>query len=477
MVVADSLKWVYTNLQKKNKLLLRGTQVNITEIRKSFVGYYENMGYQLLPSAPMIDPSIPMSFVMSAGLVQVENSISKSVNRIGNRFVLVQDCFRHFDLEKVGTDDVHLSLFEMPGAFVFGPDGKNDTVQRMWTLATQILGIPRDCIWVTYFTGGQIKSNYLPEDSITRQAWIDIGVSENRIIGLGTESNYWVQGKGIEDVSSSKKCGPNTELFFDRGEEMTCSAHCMPGCKCGRFVEFSNSLFISSEFLAGNDQIQPLANPFTETVIGAERVSMIHQKTRSVFEIEEFLPILNTIHKLAHVKGLSESWILPSERVIADHLRGLLYLVASGAPPPGKNGRERIVKMLVRRVITRLIILNINVPKYIPILVGSIANHILGVQYKDLVSRLLIDYFLSEYEKFMATVQRGKRQLMKFVEENNGNPPTSEQIWHLEKKWGLPSLLTELMLHQQGSGSAALKQKAILKSARDSIQEGSVLGG
>jgi alanyl-tRNA synthetase len=426
--------------------------MNTAEVREKFVEYYKGLGYQSLPSAPMIDPSIPMSFVMSAGLVQVENSISKSVNRVGNQFVLVQDCFRHFDLEKVGTDDIHLSLFEMPGAFVFGPNGKNGTVQRMWELATHILGIAKDRIWVTYFAGGQIKNNFLPEDSITRQAWTDLGISENHILGLGTESNYWVQGKGIEDTSSSKKCGPNTELFFDRGEDMTCSEHCMPGCKCGRFVEFSNSLFISSEILAENDQIQPLINPFTETVIGAERVSMIHEKTRSVFDIKEFRPILNTVRQLARVNDLPEAWILPSERVIADHLRGLLYLVASGAPPPGKNGRERIVKMLVRRVITRLIILDINVPKHIPVLVGAIADSIFNIEHKDLVSLLLIGYFLSEYEKFMATVQRGKRQLMKFLEESNGNLPTSEQILHLEKKWGLPSLLTELIMQKKASG-------------------------
>ncbi|HEX5838391.1 MAG TPA: alanine--tRNA ligase-related protein, partial [Anaerolineales bacterium] len=181
--------------------------MNIAEIRQSFVGYYEGMGYQLLPSASMIDPSIPMSFVMSAGLVQVENSIAKAAKRDGNQFVLVQSCFRHFDLEKVGTDDIHLSLFEMPGAFVFGPDGKSGTVQRMWTLATQILGIDKDRIWVSYFKGGEVKGQHLEEDKATYQAWMDIGIDRNHIVGLSADNNYWLQRKGIEELGLSQKCG------------------------------------------------------------------------------------------------------------------------------------------------------------------------------------------------------------------------------------------------------------------------------
>ena len=451
--------------------------MNTAEVRQRFVGYYENMGYRLLPSAPMIDPSIPMSFVMSAGLVQVENSLVRSTTREGNQFVLVQNCFRHFDLEKVSTDDTHLSLFTMPGAFVFGPNDKASAVTKMWTLATTVLGLQKENIWVSYFKGGVVCGNYLPEDSITRRAWLDVDISEIHIIGLGTDNNYWIQGNGIEDTSITRKCGPNTELFYDKGREQACGNDCKPGCICGRFIEFSNSLFICSEIKQNSGYILPLENPFSETVIGAERVSMIHQKASSVFDIEEFQPILETIHKLVHVNHLPESWILPSERVIADHLRGLFYLVASGAPPPGKNGRERIVKMLVRRVITRLIILNIDVLKYIPVLVTSISNSISDIGNKDAVSGVLIGYFFSEIEKFMKTIQRGKRQLLKFLKENNGNLLSNQQILCLEKKWGLPSLLTELVLSQQGLGFAEIKYQVALKTTINNSQESSVVGG
>jgi alanyl-tRNA synthetase len=437
--------------------------MDIADIRHRFVRYYEDMGYQLLPSAPMIDPSIPMSFVMSAGLVQVENSISKIAYRQGNQFVLVQNCFRHFDLDKVGTDDIHLSLFEMPGAFVFGPDGKNGTVQRMWTLATQILGIEKDLIWVSYFEGGEVLGEYLPEDKITRQAWVEAGVLDQQIIGLGPDHNYWIQGKGIENISISRKCGPNTELFYDRGREKACSPECNPGCRCGRFVEFSNSLFICSEILNSSEHIQPLINPFTETVIGAERVSMLLQNLPTIFEIDEFQSIISLIQEM-HSSSLPKALIKTCERVIADHLRGLYYLVEGGAPPPGKNGRERIIKILIRRVITRLLVLDIRPEKAIPLLIDAISKSVPDSGTRIRTRTTLLSYFQAQLDRFTETISRGQRELVQLLKGNDGHTLTGQQIYYLEKKCGFPSLLTDLSLRKQGLIFADTEYQNCLKA-------------
>jgi alanyl-tRNA synthetase len=441
------------------------------EIRERFTDYFENMGYQSLPRAPMIDPSIPMSFVMSAGLVQVENSLAKSSNRGGNQYVLVQECFRHFDLEKVGTDDIHLSLFEMPGAFVFGPDGKSGTVRRMWTLATSVLGLEKEHIWSTYFNGGQVLDDNLPEDIETRNAWRNSGIPENHIVGLGTDHNYWIQGKGIDDASISKKCGPNTELFYDRGIERTCSKDCKPGCKCGRFVEFSNSLFICSEISRNSKSIQPLDNPFTETVIGTERVSMIRQKAASVFDTREFRPILDTLREYSNYEISSESLIAQSEKVIVDHLRALFFLISDGAPPPGKNGRERIIKMLIRRVITRLLVLGINTMQCIPLLTISVSKTITekNQEEKERVGSLLIAYFQKEFQRFIKTIERGKSQLIQILDKNNGNTLSGAHILYLEKQWGLPSLLTSVVLRKRDLVFEESEYREVLSIANDSF--------
>jgi len=367
------------------------------EIRRRFVKYYRGLGFHLLPRAPMLHPSIPMSFVMSAGLVQIETSLAQIKDRPGNQFILVQECFRHFDLDKVGTDDIHLSLFEMPGAFVFEPNGRARTIHRMWTLATSVLGIDKSRIWVSYFRGGKVLDDHLPSDTATRRAWIELGVPENHLVGLEADDNYWVQGGGIDGMDRLRKAGPNTELFYDRGPERACGSDCRPGCKCGRFVEFSNSLFICHELDSHGGPLRQAAEPFSETVIGTERIAMILQGAHSVFETDSYRPVIDTIHSFAHAPSLPEPLITDCERVIADYMRALYVLIKDGAPPPGKNGRERIIKLLIRGVIARQIILGIESKEFLSALAGCISQTIHGnLQGAPAKEQRLYSYFSAE---------------------------------------------------------------------------------
>jgi alanyl-tRNA synthetase len=407
------------------------------------------MGYRLLPRAPLLDPSIPMSFVMSAGLVQVENSLSREQNRKGDQVVLVQECFRHFDLDKVGNDDSHLSLFEMPGAFAFGLQDKEVVIRRMYQLATEVFGIRKNYIWATYFKGGEVQNHHFQEDVAARHAWLQIGVPENHLIGLGPENNLWVQGKGLNGSELPRKCGPNTELFFDRGEDKACGVDCRPGCKCGRFLEFSNSLFICSEFDEDNHFLYSLANPFTETVIGTERVAMILQNVDSVFDTDGYRSLIETIDRFVKRSDLSR--VIPAyTRVIADHLKGLYFLIADGAPPPGKDGRARIIKMLIRRVITRQIVLGIESELFLTTIIKTISCGLPpSVQMREIQERF-VSYFDSESQHFKRTIAQGHIQLIKLLKENGGRTLSGSQIVFLEKKCGLPTLLIGMILQKQG---------------------------
>ncbi len=419
-------------------------------IRQRFVKYYEGLGYQQLPRAPLLDASIPMSFVMSAGLVQVETSLSQSPRRDGNQYVLVQECFRHFDLDKVGSDDVHLSLFEMPGAFEFGPNGKTETIRRMWRLATMVLGVNRERIWVSYFKGGDVMGNPMPEDDLARRAWLEVGVPEERVVGLGAESNYWIQGNGIEGSAPPRKCGPNTELFYDRGRERACGADCRPGCKCGRFVEFSNSLFICRELGPDRRSFLPMNDPFTETVIGSERVAMILQNAPSVFDTDLYQPIIESIRAFVRADDLPAALAAASERVIADYLKGLYCLVADGAPPPGKDGRQRIIKMLIRGVITRQLLLGIQSPNFLPVMLDCVSQNVSSVCCDPWVKARLLAYFTAETERFSKTLARGQRCFQRLLHKNQGQTLTGCQIAYLEKEWGMPHLITRVELDRRG---------------------------
>jgi alanyl-tRNA synthetase len=429
----------------------RGLVMRTSEIRQRFIDFYEAENYRLLPRASMLDDSIPMSFVMSAGLVQVEQSLAKENTRDGNKYVLVQDCFRHFDLDKVGTDNLHLSIFEMPGAFEFGSGGKKvDTVKRMWRLATSVLGISKERLWASYFGGGTVLQDWLPPDSTVYQAWLDVGMSSDRIVDLGVSGNYWIQGKGIDDVGATRKCGPNTELFYDRGDDLSCGMDCQPGCSCGRFVEFSNSLFIKYQIDENNNALTPLADPFSETVIGTERVAMILQGEESVFDIGSYSSIIDTIHRFVDVNGYDNSRVVASERVIADHMKALYLLVADGAPPPGKHGRNRIIKLLVRGVLTRQLFLNIASENFISDVLNCISDKFQKVSDSYAIQKRTEKYCWDQRKRFLKTVERGHGKLLKMVEDNGGSTLSGAQVIELEKVVGLPSLLTAKALWERG---------------------------
>ncbi|MDC0835562.1 alanine--tRNA ligase-related protein [Geitlerinema sp. CS-897] len=474
----------YKNVQdilSSQHLCHNSSQWNSTyRIRQRFLQYYQALGFQVLPRAPMIHPSIPMSFVMSAGLVQVEMSLARSQLRSEGKFVLVQDCFRHFDLDSAGRDETHLSLFEMPGAFVFGQGVKKLTICNMWKLATEVLKIDRDRLWVSYFAGGELEGNQLPADSETYEAWRDIGISEERLVGLGIDDNFWQQSQESKNArgfrEKTKKCGSHTELFYDLGTDRNCGTNCKPGCKCGRFLEFSNSLFISHEIDTDTGKIISLKNPFTETVIGTERVATILQGVSSIFETTEYAAIVDIVRQYSQFNSLPDKMVRESERVITDRAKALCFLVADGAPPPGKNGRQRIIKLLARHTIARMQILGIDEKIFWPVILSSIFKQFKPARMslsdpksqEDVLQRVL-SYVKSESERFHKTIQRGYREMDKILQNRPYCNPIEPYLVKIEKEWGLPFPLIALQLYQKNVSFSEEAYCEVLKSWKNGI--------
>ncbi len=400
------------------------------EISDRFIQYYQDIGFELLPSASLLDPAIPMTFVMSAGLVQVETSLGQLGHTNGNTYVLCQKCFRHFDLDSIGQSAVHLSLFEMPAAFTFGMNNKATTIERMWNLVTGVLGIDPARLWVTYFAGGTKGGHEFPPDTETQKAWKQIGLPEERIVALGPGDNFWLQGGGID-------------------EKLRCSAGCRPGCRCGRFIEFANSLFIFAEVDEETGTLRIMERPFDETVIGAERVAMISQGKDSVFEIDCIRPLVDKVQSFCNGLEANDS-TERAKRIISDYVRALLFLTADGAPAPGKGGRQRIVKLLIRGVLTQQKLLGISTPDFLPELVDTIVATC-SKRYPEVNSgrKLLLDYFASESVRFEKTMQRGFRHLDHLLQASR-KAPNGEQIIDLVKGHGLPLPLIEERLRQRG---------------------------
>lgn len=433
------------------------------EIRQSFVAYYRSLGFLVLPRAPILHDSVPMSFVMSAGLVQIETALAQLAERASNTYVLVQECFRHFDIEKVGADAYHLSLFEMPGAFRFGIEGQSTVIEQMWQLATGVLCIPPDRIWISYFDGGTYSGHTLTADELTFTTWRQLGVQPHRLVGLGLEGNYWRQSGILGGDGQLRKCGPHTEMFYDRGAPLACSAECRPGCACGRFMEFANTLFISHHYDPKTNELIPLAEPFTETVIGTERVAMISQRAAAVFDIDSYRPIIECIRQFTPANHLPENLRTASEQVIADHLRALYVLVADGAPPPGKDGRGRIVKRLIRGVATRRILLGIDSQEFLPAAIRQIARSFAGSESAPASPEAtLLDYFATETARFIRTIEQGRRRLRQFVRRDRRQLLAGHEVVFFEKQCGLPRPLLDTFIKQEGASFSEAEYRSAL---------------
>jgi alanyl-tRNA synthetase len=258
-----------------------------------------------------------------------------------------------------------------------------------------------------------------------------------------------MQGGGIDGQESNRKCGPNTELFFDRGESLRCGAECRPGCRCGRFIEFANSLFIFAEVDEETGTLHLMERPFNETVIGTERVAMILQGKPSVFETDCLQPLVDKVQFFCN--GLESNDLTErAKQIISDYIRALLFLVTDGAPPPGKGGRQRIVKLLIRGALTQQRILGISDSAFLPELIDTIiATH--SEQYPELAGgrQPLLDYFACERVCFEETLQRGYRQLERMIQTDQ-RAPNEDQLVDLVKRHGVPLPLIEAALRQRG---------------------------
>jgi len=366
--------------------------MNCQEIRHRFVDFFAEQQFQLLPAAPMLHPSIPMSFVMSAGLVQVETVLSELNLQQDQCFTLIQNCFRHFDLDTVGTTPTHLSLFEMAAAFRFGTQERQAALTDIWQFATEVLKIDKQRLWVSYFKGGELNGSVLNKDEQTYQAWQDLGVSAERLVGLGIEDNFWLQSDSLKHQDSPpRKCGANTELFYDRGSQHSCSISCTVGCRCGRFVEFANTLFIAYQINPITEQVEEMATPFVETVVGIERLAMILQGVDSVFAIDRYQTLIN-----AMLPFVTSTLVLNLQKnhleVIADHLRALCVLIRDGAPAAGQGGRRRLMRKLIRGVAMRQFILGVDTDDFLPSMINVI-NKVFELNLSLSVTQRIQDYF------------------------------------------------------------------------------------
>ena len=422
------------------------------EIRSSFLEFFEERGHQRVPSAPVFPKDDPTLLFANAGMNQFKDVFLGTGTRDYKRAVDTQKCIRvsgkHNDLEEVGRDSYHHTLFEMLGNWSFGDYFKKDAIVWAWEFLTEVLELPKERLWVTVFGGNESVAADEESESLWREL---TDIAPERVLRFGAKDNFWEMGE-------TGPCGPCTEIHYDRGtpdDDPEDGANPAIGVNAGneRFIELWNLVFIQYDRKKGGDLV-PLSSQHVDTGMGLERVVAVIQGQSSNYDTDLFQPIfaqLETLCQRAYTRSSSDADV--AFRVIADHIRALCCAIADGALP-GNEGRGYVLRRLLRRA-SRFGRQSLGMTRpFIYKLVPAVET-ILGDVFPEIAQRrdhieLLIE---AEEKSFSLTLDKGIvrfEELASRVEKEGSQTISGEEAYDLYATYGFPHDLVELMARERG---------------------------
>jgi len=427
------------------------------EVRAAFLSFFEQRGHKVIPSSSLIPRGDPTLLLTSAGMVQFKPYFLGEASPPSPRLASCQKCFRTTDIESVG-DPGHLTFFEMLGNFSIGDYFKREAIDWAWEFVTQRLGLPPQRLWITIFLDDDESFGY----------WREVGVPEERLLRFGEEDNFW------GPAGDSGPCGPCSEIHYDFGEEFGCGKpSCGPNCDCGRFSEIWNLVFTQyNQDKEGRRTLLP--KPNIDTGMGLERTAAVVQGKTSVYESDLFVPLLECISKLAKVKYGSDNAVDNAMRIIAEHSRGIAFLIADGVIP-SNEGRGYVLRRLLRR--TALFGRRLGLDK--PFLAETARTTVeqMGHIYPEIVQRqdFIIKAIELEEARFSDTLDIGLELLDGIMAEaasKGGNEISGEQAFKLYDTYGFPIELTTEIAADRGFSVDLEGFEREMKKQREQARKG-----
>jgi len=413
-----------------------------TEIRKTYLSFFEERGHKIVPSASLVpsahDPSVLLT---TAGMQPFKPYFLGREKPPAPRLADVQKCFRTTDIEEVGNTARHLTFFEMLGNWSFGDYFKEESIPWGWELSTQGFGMDPERIWVTVFGGDEELGLGPDEEAI--EIWRGVGVPDERIVRLGREDNFWQGGP-------TGPCGPCSELYLDRGPEFGADGE-RPGDDTDRFLEFWNHVFMSYD-LGADGSLTPLPMRNIDTGMGLDRMAAVLQEVPSVYETDLVRPLVDLAEEMSGRAYAGDGAVTRAMRIVADHSRGATFLIADGVVPSNED-RGYILRRIMRRAIQQGRTLGLEAPW-----LGRFAERtieVMGEAYPELVAEreTIARWVGDEEESFGRTLERGTELLERLVAEAK----ESETSWieaaaafELHDTYGFPYDLTKELLAEQG---------------------------
>jgi len=427
------------------------------EIRERFLSYFADRGHHRLPSAPLVPRNDPSTLLISAGMHPLKPYFLGAETPPARRLTSSQKCFRTVDIDNIGRTYRHLTFFEMLGNFSIGDYFKQGAVELAWEFSLEGFGFEPEQIWVTVFEGDDALGLGPDEEAI--DAWLSVGVPRERIVPLAREDNFWQAG-------ATGPCGPCSELYLDRGPAFG-GADELPGSDGERFLEYWNLVFMQYD-QAPEGALAPLPAQNIDTGLGLNRLATIMQGTTSVFETDQIRPLVTLGEELSgRTYGDSEETDR-ALRILADHARGMSFLVADGVVPSNED-RGYVLRRLMRRAIVqgrRIGIESAFLPRF-----AGVVRELMGSAYPELgEQRATIEMWLrTEEEAFNRTLEQGMRLLTEVIaraRDAGGEGIGADQAFLLHDTYGFPFDLTLELAAEQGLGVDAQGFEGLMDAQR-----------
>jgi alanyl-tRNA synthetase len=409
------------------------------ELREGFLSFFEEKGHLRCPSYPLIPRAGDHSTLLtSAGMQPQMPYFLGREPPPAPLTTTVQKCFRTVDIDEVGLDTYHLTFFEMLGNFSFGQYFKPGAIEYATEFIRDRLKLDWDRIWVSVHAGDPELG--LGPDEVAIELWEQVGLPPERIVRLPSSENFW-------SVGGPGPCGPDSEIYWDWGEETGCGeADCKPGCtRCERFLEFWNLVFMEYE-LHPDGTLTPLPTQNIDTGLGLERTAQMVQNVPSVYDTDGYQRIMSWIAETSGVAYGDSPDATKAHRVLADHGRGMTFIVAEGVTPSNES-RGYVLRRIIRRAVQHGLRIGMRAP-FLAGLADTVIEQ-MGDAYAELAEhRDQIHRILSaEEERFGETLERG----MKLFEEAAARGAISgEDAFMLQATYGFPIELTVELARERG---------------------------
>ena len=414
------------------------------EVRSKFLKFFEDKGHMIVSSYPMVLKDDPSLMFVNSGMAPFKDYFTGNSNPPSPRVADTQKCLRvsgkHNDLEEVGYDTYHHTLFEMLGNWSFGDYFKKEAIQWAWSLLTDVYKIDQNCLYVTIFEGDPVDGTTLDNEALS--IWKEI-IPENRIIKGNKSDNFWEMG-------NQGPCGPCSEIHVDLRSDQEKAK--VPGYELvnkdhSHVIEIWNLVFMEYNRNA-DGSLENLPYKHIDTGMGFERLCMVLQGVKSNYDTDIFVPIIREIENITSVKYGKNSNQDIAIRVISDHIRTVAFSIADGQLP-SNSGAGYVIRRILRRAVRYgFTFLNQKTP-FIFRLVNILVKQMAQTYPEIKTQKQLIQNVIKEEENsFLKTLDQGLLLLDRIMATNSDSIISGEKAFELYDTYGFPVDLTDLILKE-----------------------------